>query len=57
MPSKIAQTFSIKIAHFENVYISCYCVGIFPAVVVTLPRQKKTGERECSKCVFNNMFI
>ena len=42
-PTKIAETFSIKIAHFENVYVTCYCVGIFPSVVATLPRQKKTG--------------
>ena len=42
-PTKIAETFSIKIAHFENVFVTCYCLGVFPCVVATLPRQKRTG--------------
>ena len=43
-PSTIAESFAIQIAHFEKVSIACYCVGIFPAVVANLPRQKRFGE-------------
>jgi hypothetical protein len=42
-PNVIKEIFTIRIAHFEPVRVTCYCVGIFPAVVATLPRQKKVG--------------
>jgi predicted adenine nucleotide alpha hydrolase (AANH) superfamily ATPase len=43
-PSSIAETFYIKMAHFERVPVQCYCDCIFSAVVANLPRQKKMGE-------------
>jgi hypothetical protein len=43
-PSSIAETFFIKMAHFERVPVQCYCDCIFSAVVANLPRQKKMGE-------------
>jgi hypothetical protein len=42
-PNVIKEIFTIRIAHFEPVRVTCYCVGIFPSVVATLPRQKKVG--------------
>ena len=42
-PCNIAEAVSIRVAHFEAVNVTCYCQGIFPAIVVTLPRQKKIG--------------
>ena len=42
-PSSIAETFFIKMAHFEKVPVQCYCNCIFSAVVANLPRQKKMG--------------
>jgi hypothetical protein len=43
MPCTIKETFTINIAHFEPITVDCYCVGIFPATVATLPRQKNTA--------------
>eukprot|EP01042_Synura_sphagnicola_P028807 gene28807-37157_t len=48
-PENICEFVTVKIAHFDPVKLMCYCVGVFPAIVATLPRQKKIGpfgERE-----------
>lgn len=42
-PCNIAESFSVRVAHFEPVEVTCYCTGVFPALVATLPRLKKAG--------------
>ena len=42
-PCNIAESFSVRIAHFEPVTVTCYCTGVFPSLVATLPRLKRAG--------------
>eukprot|EP01041_Mallomonas_annulata_P003640 gene3640-7257_t len=42
-PEAIAECVVIRVAHFDPVKIMCYCQGIFPAIVATLPRLKEIG--------------
>ena len=42
-PEYIAEYVIVKVAHFDPVKLMCYCHGVFPAIVATLPRQKKQG--------------
>ena len=44
-PCTIVEKFSVKIAYFEEIVVTCCCVSVFPAVVVGLPRQKRAGEK------------
>ena len=39
----IAETVFIHIAHFDAVPLVCYCQGIFPSAVASLPRQTRVG--------------
>ena len=39
----IAETLNIHVAHFDSVPLVCYCQGIFPSVVASLPRQSRVG--------------
>eukprot|EP01038_Epipyxis_sp_PR26KG_P004323 gene4323-6124_t len=43
LPTAVVDSISIQIAHFEPIVIKCYCQGIFPSAVVSLPRHKKIG--------------
>eukprot|EP01034_Spumella_vulgaris_P022205 gene22205-28319_t len=42
-PSLLCEQLSIRVAHFDAVTLSCYCQGIFPTAVVSLPRYRKMG--------------
>jgi len=41
--SNIAERLDIHVAHFDAVPLVCYCQGIFPSAVVSLPRQLRVG--------------
>eukprot|EP00606_Chrysophyceae_sp_TOSAG23-5_P000584 GSChrysophyteH2.ASY1.ANO1.693.1 assembled CDS len=43
MPAYLKEDLLIHIAHFDPVRLTCYCQGIYPIAVVSLPRYRRTG--------------
>ncbi len=43
MPTFIKEDLLINIAHFDPVSLTCYCEGIYPIAVVSLPRYRRIG--------------
>ena len=43
MPQTFSELILLKIAHFDPVFIKCFCKAIFPCVFVNLPRFKRIG--------------
>jgi hypothetical protein len=43
LPTYIKANFTAFIGHFDPVEVQCFCQGIFPSAVVSLPRYRKIG--------------
>jgi len=43
MPANIVETLLVSIAHFDPIPLKCFCQGIYPVAVVSLPRYRRTG--------------
>jgi hydrocephalus-inducing protein len=43
LPVPVHEQLVVQVAHFDAVYVSCYCQGTFPTAVITLPHYRKLG--------------
>ena len=43
VPERVSEVLKVQIAHFEPVFVAIRGEGVFPAVVLTLPRMEDAG--------------
>eukprot|EP00606_Chrysophyceae_sp_TOSAG23-5_P001379 GSChrysophyteH2.ASY1.ANO1.1161.1 assembled CDS len=56
MPAVMKEDLLIHIAHFDPVPLTCYCKGIYPIAVVTLPRYRRIGPYNETDGALNQMW-
>eukprot|EP00605_Chrysophyceae_sp_TOSAG23-4_P000636 GSChrysophyteH1.ASY1.ANO1.717.1 assembled CDS len=56
MPAYLKEDLLIHIAHFDPVRLTCYCQGIYPIAVVSLPRYRRTGPYNETEGHINQMW-
>jgi hydrocephalus-inducing protein len=56
LPTYLKASFTAFVGHFDPVEIQCFCQGVFPCAVVSLPRYRKIGPYGESEGVNNSMW-
>ena len=56
IPANIVESLLVSIAHFDAIPLPCFCQGIFPTAVVSLPRYRRIGPFNETEGPINQMW-